>query len=237
VLTARLAAKRDSWPTRIRHSGGDDVLAHIANGGSLIVTGGHFPWCFSVLAPLTLSKGPRSVMVKTLEPPGASTLARREALRLGELLVTAIEQVGTVTWVNWEAAADASTIKSLVRRLKQEGALAVLLLDAPAGRWDGFNRPFAGQLSRNLPSGPARIARAARAGLANVAVIPEADGTLRFHWSRLIRPEELGDDEGVLAAMNTLVDHLEWAVGKFRLLYGPATGSERCWDAAQERWV
>jgi hypothetical protein len=235
VLTARLAAERDPWPAAVRHSGGEDVLAHIASGGSLVVTGGHFPWYFSVMAPLSVSSGPRSVMIKTLEP--GPVLARREGLRIGLVAVQAIELQATVVWVNWAAGADASLLKSLVRRLRGDGALAVLLIDAPAGRWDGFSRPFAGQLSRNVPLGPARIARAAGSALANVAVVPERNGTLRFHWSRLIRPDQLHETDGVLTAMNSVADHLEWAVGKFRWLYGPGTGRERRWDATAERWV
>jgi lauroyl/myristoyl acyltransferase len=127
-----------------------------------------------------------------------------------------------------------SSVKDLVRRLRDKGNVLFISIDAPwrADQPGAHCRDFAGEKRRAFPTGAAKIARLARCPVIACVISVDDQGGKVLEWGDPIYPDKKGDIE----IIDDLLDTMEIAVGERPSQYVLPIGGGRRWNAPDRRW-
>jgi hypothetical protein len=248
VYEQRMAAGRDglaAWTlTETNSDGVQDLLA--AHQPFLLATA-HFPHAATYLAYRRI---PSSTLPIRGGPPARSPSPRAQRRELEWRLqrdareglldrhpAPVAEVPDGYFWGSPRGEGAASAVWQVLATLTEPGAVGMSHVDAYWEQPSAYRRPFAGMRERGFGRGIAAIARLAQCPVVPfVAVFGPQPQSAHIEWGEPIAPPRVGDRKAEQQVLDTVIDWLEQAVGRYPVQYAHPLGVDRQWDAVRQRW-
>jgi lauroyl/myristoyl acyltransferase len=238
VILRRLISKQENprrW--KIVEVNGEGIERLRTSGRPYIVATGHFAReaLMSISSPTVTPAPPFQVSHEPSSHP-ESPQDVRVWLQLTTLL--AAQQSCWERPFNYVYAGGGHLpFRKLVRALSDGPAVVFVGIDAPWHRSGpgAYERPFAGFEKRAFATGVAQLARWARCPV--IGCVYRMDGPRRrvIEWGTPIECDG-NSSPTEREIMDSLLDFLEVAVGRYPEQYVLEIGSERRWDEGRRRW-
>jgi hypothetical protein len=239
VVHERLITERESaldWRITQRHTDGIDSLRKSEE--SYILVSGHFTKESSLCLASPQASRNRFFLISVEDAPKgkASLHDRRVQIQLGQFNDALSSCWGRDVQILTRGG-DLRSATRIYNCLREPGNVIMIAADA---EWSkdlvgSYVRPFAGMKTRAFSMGAVQLARLTRRPLISCVSWLSDDGSVVLEWGDVIRIDGK-DSSGEVAAMNSLLDGLELAVGERPDQYYLDIGDNRRWNPRERKW-